>query len=184
MSRDLSRTLNGIGLFAVSVVLLVAFADQLLMGELPCPLCILQRGAFVAVGAALVMNLRLGARPSHYGAMILSAVVGAAIAGRQVLLHVAPGDPGFGGTVLGLHFYTWAFVVFVAIVVGGAAMLLFDRQFAADRASDRAPLPLAATAVFVLAAAVTLANSISTTLECGAGLCPDDPTSYLLLPGD
>ncbi len=60
MSRDLSRTLNGLGLLAVSVVLLVAFADQLLLGDLPCPLCILQRGAFVAVGVALVMNLRLG----------------------------------------------------------------------------------------------------------------------------
>lgn len=183
MSRDLARTLNGLGLLAVSLVLLVAFADQFLLDELPCPLCLLQRAAFVAVGTALVLNLRFGPRPSHYGAMILSGVVGAAVAGRQVLLHIAPGSPGYGSTLFGLHFYSWALIAFVAVVVGGGLLLMFDRQFAADARADRAPLPVAAAAVFLLAAAVTLANGVSTVLECGAGLCPDDPTGYELLGG-
>jgi len=183
MSHDLARALNGLGLFAVSVVLLVAFADQLVLDDLPCPLCILQRAAFVAVGAALVLNLRFGPRPSHYGAMILSGVAGAVVSARQVLLHIVPGSPGYGPTFVGLHFYSWAFVAFVAVVAGGALMLLFDRQFAADRRAAAASLPVAATAVFVLAAAVTLANGVSTALECGAGLCPDNPTAYELLGG-
>jgi disulfide bond formation protein DsbB len=180
MTSDLARTLNTVGLLAVSIVLMVAFADQLLLGELPCPLCILQRGAFVAVGAALALNLRFGPRPSHYGAMILSAAVGLVVAGRQTLLHIAPGSGSYGMPFLGLHFYVWAFITFAVIILGAAFMLLFDRQFADDR--EPQPLPLAATVVFVLAAIMTLSNGISTVLECGAGLCPDDPASYLLLP--
>jgi hypothetical protein len=38
-----------------------------------------------------------------------------------------------------------------------------------------------AVAVFGLFALLTLGNGVSTLLECGGGLCPDNPTDYLLL---
>ena len=44
--------------------------------------------------------------------MILGALLGMVMSTRQVLLHIKPGDPGYGGTVLGLHFYTWALITF------------------------------------------------------------------------
>ena len=40
------------------------------------------------------------------------------MSGRQVLLHILPGDPGYGGEVLGLHLYSWAFIVFATIIAG------------------------------------------------------------------
>jgi disulfide bond formation protein DsbB len=46
MTRSLALTLNALGLYAVALVLVIAFAAQLLLGELPCPLCLIQRIQF------------------------------------------------------------------------------------------------------------------------------------------
>ncbi|SHO63618.1 Disulfide bond formation protein DsbB [Pseudoxanthobacter soli DSM 19599] len=181
MSPSLSRTLNILGLLAVGAVLLIGFAAQLLNGELPCPLCLLQRSAFAAVMVGLALNVRFGPRPSHYGIVILSALVGAAISTRQTLLHIVPGTGTFGDAILGLHFYTWALVLFMAIVLGSAAMLLFDRQFAPIPAG--AKMGLLGVVALVLAFAMSFGNGVSTVLECAGGLCPDNPEGYILLQG-
>jgi len=34
---------------------------------------------------------------------------------------------------------------------------------------------------FALAGLLALGNGVSTVLECGGGLCPENPTGYLLL---
>jgi hypothetical protein len=41
-------------------VLGVAFYYQFALGELPCPLCALQRVGFIVAGVGLVLNLRVG----------------------------------------------------------------------------------------------------------------------------
>jgi len=180
MTSALSVRLNALGLLAVSVVLAFAFADQVIYGDLPCPLCILQRAGFAAAGFGLALNLRFGPRPSHYAVTILAAMAGGSVSLRQVALHVVPGTGSYGNAFLGLHFYTWAFILFGLIVIGTAAMLLLDRQFReADKES--APLTGIAMAVFGLFALLTLGNGISTLLECGTGLCPDNPVDYQLL---
>ncbi len=178
MPADLSRALNIAGLFAVSAILLVAFWDQFAKGDLPCPLCLLQRAGFVCAAIGLALNIRFGPRPSHYAIVVLSSIVGAAVAGRQVLLHIVPGSGSYGDPLLGLHFYTWAFVVFAAMVAGSAVMLLFDRQFEPPRPAG---LPRLGTAALALAGLLALGNGVSTVLECGGGLCPDNPAGYQLL---
>jgi len=177
MTPAIAMRLNALGLLAVSAVLLFAFVDQLVYGDLPCPLCILQRAGLVAAGFGLVLNLRFGPRPSHYAIMILGAAVGGAIAARQILLHIVPGTGSYGNPFLGMHFYTWSLVVAALIVVGGAIMLLFERQFS-ESARRLGGLALASFVVFTL---LVLGNGVSTVLECGGGLCPDNPTDYLLL---
>ena len=179
MTPAIAMRLNALGLLAVSAVLLFAFVDQLVYGDLPCPLCILQRAGLAAAGFGLALNLRFGPRPSHYAIMILGAAAGGAIATRQILLHIVPGTGSYGNAFLGLHFYTWSLVVAALIVVGGAIMLLFERQFSESARPERlAGLALASFVVFAL---LVLGNGVSTVLECGGGLCPDNPTEYLLL---
>jgi disulfide bond formation protein DsbB len=179
MTPALSLRLNALGLLALATVLAVAFYDQLVLGDLPCPLCILQRAGFAAAGMGLALNLRFGPRPSHYAIVILSAVAGGAISMRQILLHIVPGSGSYGNAILGLHFYTWAFVLAVAIVIGSAAMLLFDRQFEEEPSAK--PLAGFALIVVVLFILLVLGNGVSTVVECAGGLCPDNPTDYLLL---
>lgn len=182
MPSDLSRLLNALGLIAVDTVLVLAFLDQLWFRDLPCPLCILQRAGFIAAGFGLALNLVFGPRPSHYGVMILGAAAGAAIAMRQVLLHIVPGTGSFGNPMLGMHLYSWAFVIFSLMIIGGAILLLADKQFGRPEPwSQRlGVLPLTAFVVFVVMA---VGNVLSTLLICGMGFCPDNPTHYLLFNG-
>jgi disulfide bond formation protein DsbB len=96
--------LNAVARYAISAVLLVAFYFQFALGELPCPLCLLQRVAFTALAVGPILTLRHGPRPGHYGLIVLAALLGAAIASRQVLLHIIPGDAGYGSALHGYHF--------------------------------------------------------------------------------
>jgi disulfide bond formation protein DsbB len=182
VSGDVARLLNALGLMAIALLLLLAFIDQLWFGELPCPLCILQRLAYIAAGFGLALNLIFGSRPSHYGLTILGATAGAAIALRQIVLHIVPGTGAYGEPILGLHIYTWSFVFFALIIIGSALMLLGDRQFARAEPLPRRlkPLPLFALSLFL---ALVVGNLISTLALCGLGDCPGEPQGYLLLQG-
>ena len=115
---------NLLALLAVNSSLSYAFFDQLYFGELPCPLCLLQRVAYVLIGIALVLNIRFGAHSAHYGWGILGAVAGMAVSLRQILLHVLPGDAGYGNTFLELHFYTWAFLGFIGLIAAQAILMM------------------------------------------------------------
>jgi disulfide bond formation protein DsbB len=179
---DLTRLLNALGLIAVDTVLVLAFVDQLWFRDLPCPLCILQRAGFIAAGFGLALNLIFGPRPSHYGLMILGAAVGAAMSMRQILLHIVPGTGAYGNTIFGLHLYTWAFIAFALMIVGGAVLLLVDRQFGKPEPWSQRLGVLLLTALVVFAVAA-VGNVISTLLICGVGFCPDNPTQYLLFNG-
>ena len=119
---------NQLALAAIIGMLSYAFIDQLYFGELPCPLCLMQRMGFVIIGFALVLNIRCGARSAHYGWGIIGGLAGMMVSLRQVLLHVLPGDKGFGATFLELHFYTWAFVGYVGLIAGLAILLMLPNR--------------------------------------------------------
>jgi len=181
MTRSLAITLNVLGLYAVALVLTVAFAAQLLLHELPCPLCLLQRLQFAVLAIGPIMNVRWGPRPGHYALSLLAAAAGFAFSTRQVLLHIMPGDAGYGTALLGYHYYTLALIGFAAAIVLISAMLLFDRQFEPEGASKFDAPDLFATVAVWLVIALTALNVLSTLLECGFGACADNPVVYELL---
>src|SRR6201995_1136199 len=110
MTHARAVTLNALGLYGVALVLAAAFAAQWLLHELPCPLCLLQRFQFTVLAIGPILNVRYGPRPSHYGLSLLAAAAGATFSTRQILLHIMPGDTGYGSVLFGYHYYTWAFV--------------------------------------------------------------------------
>jgi disulfide bond formation protein DsbB len=180
MTRALAVTLNALGLYAVALVLAAAFAAQLLLHELPCPLCLLQRIQFAALAIGPILNIHWGPRPSHYALSLLAAAVGAAFSTRQILLHIMPGDAGYGTALFGYHYYSLALIGFAAALVLLAVVLLFDRQFETDDATPQAAGGFATMAVW-LVIALTALNAVSTLLECGFGACAEDPMVYELL---
>jgi disulfide bond formation protein DsbB len=181
MTRAFAITLNAVSLYAVALVLTAAFAAQLLLDELPCPLCLLQRIQFAVLATGPILNVRFGPRPSHYALSLLAAVAGAAFSTRQVLLHIMPGDAGYGTALLGYHYYTWALIGFAAAIVLLAAILLFDRQFEPRPAAEQAAPGAFATAAVWLVIGLTALNVVSTLLECGFAACADNPVVYELL---
>lgn len=179
MTPQLAVRLNALALYAISAILMVAFYWQMAYDELPCPLCLLQRVAFTALAVGPVLTLRHGPRPAHYGLVIIAALMGAAIAARQILLHILPGDAGYGSVFLDLHFYTWAFLCFVAAILAAAVMLTFAKQFVPEaKAPARGKLEDVAVWLII---GVTALNAGSALLECGFSGCPANPVRYELL---
>ena len=127
------------------------------------------------------MNVRFGPRPSHYALSLLAAAAGAAFSTRQILLHIMPGDAGYGTALLGYHYYTLALIGFAAAIVLLALILLFDRQFEEHHAAPQdAPGGFGIAAVW-LVIGMTALNVVSTLLECGFAACADNPVVYELL---
>ena len=162
---------NLLALLGINGMLIYAFIDQFYFGELPCPLCIMQRIGFILIGFAFVLNLRFGAHSAHYGWGILSGLVGMMVSLRQVLLHILPNDKGFGATFLEIHFYTWAFVGYMGLLAAQAILLMLPNGGVRSRHQ-------VTNFVVILFVLLVLANLISTLLECGLGACPDDPVGY------
>lgn len=129
--------------WAIGCALIVALYHQLANHDLPCALCWLQRFAMMAMLVAQSwLLIKIGKRQAlsiqdvaaAHGLTILAALVGMSMSARQVLLHILPGDADYGGDVMGLHFYTWGFVLFFCCMVGSALALALSNWL--DRGTD------------------------------------------------
>ena len=188
--------LHKLGFWAV-VAFLVAYIGvlsgamfyfQFGLGEFPCPLCITQRmgmmlsslGAVYILVHALRGSLDNAKFMTGLGFAVLGALIGASMSIRQILLHIMPGDPGYGGAVLGLHLYTWALVSFVVVLVFVGVLLMFAKEFmpVAPVAKWARMLTWIIIWVFVFTVA---ANMVVVFAEEGFNwYLPDNPTSYQL----
>jgi disulfide bond formation protein DsbB len=178
----IAATLNAL---VLTLILLAALIVQLALGELPCPLCVLQRIALMlcAMGPLylLAQNQRgaLNHRDLAIGSAmsLIGALIGAAISTRQVLLHILPGDPGYGGTVFGLHLYTISLIAFFCQMLATVCMLF---GAVVTEAFQQVHWPLAKI-VFVAFGLLLLANLLSVVAESGwHWMLPSDPVSYRL----
>jgi disulfide bond formation protein DsbB len=167
------------------LILALAFVVQFAYGEPPCPLCVLQRIAMMLCALGPIYLLigqrdgELAVRDVAVGAGIgiLTGLFGATAASRQVLLHILPNDPGFGGPVLGLHLYTWALIAFAAHIAAGALMLIGTAWLPQQRTD---PWPYTGVTAAALAV-IIVANLLSVIAEAGFNWdLPSDPKGYLL----
>ena len=87
---------NFIDIFIIVVISIFAIIVQLLLHELPCPLCLLQRIGVLAIGFGYILNLIFGTRVQHYAYSTLASIVTLFIALRQIMLHIVPGSGYYG----------------------------------------------------------------------------------------
>lgn len=165
---------NLLGLLIVCAILVFAFYEQLYGGILPCPLCYLQRIGYVAVGMVMCLNLNRGPRSFNYGLLILASLFLMFAAGRQTLLHIIPGDTGYGEPVLGKATYYWNTVIAYIIIAAAAIATLFQHGFLypAHRFTGFAKT------VVIIFVVIVLLNIFSAFAECGLDTCADNPTGY------
>ena len=173
------RLFNGVGALVVFSVVFGAYGIQFIFLEPPCPLCLLIRIGMIATGFGLVLNALFGPRPLHYGFALLGCVFGVIVSLRNIALHIVPGTGSYGDAVFGFHLYTWAFLVFMAMIIAIAVVMFFQRQF--DETGEDAPKIVNVVAVIALSVGIFLAaaNASTTAVECELGPCPDNPTRVL-----
>ncbi|AHB99270.1 hypothetical protein M973_07510 [Francisella orientalis LADL 07-285A] len=54
---DLIKFLSAIELTGITITIISAFYFQFIMGEIPCPLCLLQRLGLLAIGFGFLLNM-------------------------------------------------------------------------------------------------------------------------------
>ena len=110
------------------------------------------------------------------GMALIAALLGALAASCQILLHILPGDRGFGLPVFGLHLYTWCFIAFNCQIAASAVLLIATTWLEDSKVSGQ--LATITAAAFAI---VVVANLVSVTAEAGLPWnLPADPTGYLL----
>ncbi len=175
---------------AYTVVMLSAFFIQFVMGEFPCPLCMLQRYGMIlsTLGALFViMQARRGTlTAARYaqglGMGMIGVLAGISVSIRQIELHILPGDPGYGEPFLRLHLYTWAFVTFsIVLIYVGVMLMLMPRGIPQAPVQGSAARKVS-TVIIWLFIGVVAANVVAIVfLEGFAAVLPDDPVSYNLI---
>ncbi|WP_257275584.1 MULTISPECIES: disulfide bond formation protein B [unclassified Endozoicomonas] len=172
-------------LIVICLLLVAAFWFQFVMGELPCPLCILQRQGILVIASGFLLNMRYHVRPGHYSLSLLAAVLTSFIALRQIALHVN-NPQGYGSALLGLHMYTWLYILCSALIVYIALVIGYSRQFELHAYEDEVSeaknpeIRWFSHFAFALLVFLTVANIVSIFFECGLEQCPDNPVRYIL----
>lgn len=186
MSARLGFWLAHVNVLAICAPLAGAFFEQFVHGEMPCPLCILQRMGMMLCGlgpAYVLCRARAGEVTAAdvgtgYGMSVVAALAGGSISARHILLHIVPPDPGFGAPVLGLHLYTWAFIIFAAVILVSGLNLIFIRELTPGKVSFGWPARL----VLLLFGAIIAANLVAVFFQEGLHwTLPDNPERYRLL---
>ncbi|WP_161510643.1 disulfide bond formation protein B [Bartonella quintana] len=174
--------MNVLGLIGLSTVLLMAFYYQLTKpapSVVPCPLCLLQRLGFIIAGCGFLFNIHLRVRKIHYGMVILGCMVICISASRQIFLQITLGDLGDGPTLFGLRLYIWAFIIAGLCLFAVAFIMILSewtRKFKVFSPFPRLSGMASFLFVFLIAA-----NLLTAILECGTGLCTNDPVKYGML---
>jgi disulfide bond formation protein DsbB len=175
---------------AYCFVMLSAFFIQFVGGEFPCPLCMLQRyGMILSTLGALyvIMQARRGTLTTAgyaqgLGMGLIAALAGSSVSVRQILLHIKPGDSGYGDPFLGLHLYTWALITFVIVMLYVGVMLMLTPRGIPVAPPAGSAARAVSSAVIWLFIGVVAANVIAIIfLEGFAGVLPDDPAGYNLI---
>uniref|UniRef100_A0AAU2JP40 Disulfide bond formation protein B n=1 Tax=Streptomyces sp. NBC_00049 TaxID=2903617 RepID=A0AAU2JP40_9ACTN len=160
------------------------------MWEYPCPLCIVQRmfmllaalGAGYIVRTALTRGVVTGRDyMMGWGLSLVAVVAGSFASWRQTMLHVLPGDKGYGSEAFGLHLYVWAWILFQASVVAIGIVMAFAHSTADHSvpATAQGPLRTAGMLALWFLGLVIAVNVVAVFFEEGFHwFLPDDPTRY------
>lgn len=157
----------------LSAVLTAAMVMQFAFGEIPCPLCLLQRVAMFGCCFGLLHQLRGHESERGGGIALLFALLLLVIAARQTLLDIVPrpGHAYIGTAVFGLHMPVWSVVIGVALLLALSFRLtLFGGPRLLPQASPP-PLARATRLLEVYIVVICAINLAAVVLQCGLGEC-------------
>lgn len=176
MNARLLSLLNDIFFLAMMLVIaeILTFAAilQYRSGEIPCPLCLLQRVAMLGVCFGIVLHFRKGPSARNDGISMLFALFLLIVSVRQTLLDIypRPGHNYIGSAIFGIHMPVWS------IIIATCILLAFAVKFAVigdTSREDEQPPFITHTASFLSGYVVLLCavNFISVIVQCGLEAC-------------
>lgn len=163
-------------MLGIAAILTAAMTLQYANGELPCPLCLLERVALFGVCFGILLNFRCGFSGRNTGCSLLFAVLLLVVSVRQTLLDIypRPGHAYIGSAILGIHMPVWSMIIAVALLTAYALKLALlggdDMMRSTDLRSQPHVKRLAGLLGLYVIALVAI-NLVSVVLQCGFGEC-------------
>jgi disulfide bond formation protein DsbB len=163
-------------MLVIAGILTAAMTLQYVKGELPCPLCLLQRVAMFGVCFGIIANFRRGFSYQNTGHSLLFTVFLLVVAVRQTLLDIypRPGHDYIGSAVLGLHMPVWSIIIALCLLTAYAAKLavLGGDEYLEGIPASRFPLiSRLGNVVSFYVIAICAVNFASVVLQCGLEEC-------------
>lgn len=160
----------------IAGILTTAMTLQYAYGELPCPLCLLQRVALFGVCIGIMLNFRNGFSYQNTGFSLLFAIFLLVVSVRQSLLDIypRPGHEYIGSAVFGIHMPVWSIIIALALLIAYAIKLATLGGDDHLREADARTFPLIdrlASILSVYVIVLCLINLISVVVQCGFGQC-------------
>jgi disulfide bond formation protein DsbB len=173
LTATLDRLILYLMLVALAGVLTAAMGFQYLDGEIPCPLCLLERVAMFACCFGLIWQLKDGGSQRGAGVAMISAVMLLVISVRQTLIDIIPrpGHAYIGSAVFGLHMAVWSVLIAVALLIGFAARLAVLGGLNWTPPAERSARSRLNTGLGLYVAMLCAINLISVLVQCGFGQC-------------
>lgn len=171
-------------MFVIAGILTAAMTLQYTKGELPCPLCLLERFAMLGVCFGIMMNFRRGFSYQNTGFSLLSAIFLLVFSVRQSLLDIypRPGHEYIGSPVFGIHLPVWSIIIALIILIAYAikmAIIGGDEYLSAASVDKFPALRRIADILSAYVVVICVVNLVSVVVQCGLGEC--HTFSYKLL---
>jgi disulfide bond formation protein DsbB len=163
-------------MFVIAGILTAAMTLQYAKGELPCPLCLLERVAMLGVCFGIMLNFRHGLSYQNTGFSLLSAILLLVIAVRQSLLDIypRPGHEYIGSAIFGIHMPVWSIIIALALLIAYAiklAILGGDEYLREAEVAEFPAIKKIADALSLYVIAICAINLVSVIVQCGFGEC-------------
>ena len=182
VATALDRLILCLMLLILAGILTAAMVMQYAFGEIPCPLCLLQRFAMFGCCFGIVRQLRSGTSERGTGIGLIFSILLLVISVRQTLLDLfpRPGHEYIGSAIFGIHMPVWSVFIAIALLFGFAVRLaLFGGARCAPEA-DSAPMHRLAQGLVIYVICICAINFLSVVVQCGIGEC--HTSGYLFLP--
>ena len=163
-------------MFVIAGILTAAMTLQYANGELPCPLCLLERAAMFGVCFGIMLNFRRGFSYQNTGFSLLSAILLLVIAVRQSLLDIypRPGHEYIGSAIFGIHMPVWSIIIALSLLTAYAiklAILGGDEYLREADLAQFSSIRKTAHLLSLYIIVICLINFVSVILQCGLGEC-------------
>lgn len=166
-----------LGMMAViTAILTAAMVLQYANGEIPCPLCLLQRVAMFGVCFGIILQFRHGFSYRNTGMSTIFSLFLLIVSVRQTLLDIypRPGHEYIGSAVFGLHMPVWSILIAVALLIAFAFQLILwggSTQLQHKSLTHQSLLRVLATALSLYVIAIGMINFVSVGVQCGIDEC-------------
>ncbi len=172
-------------MLVIAAILTTAMMFQYVRGEVPCPLCLLERAALFGVCFGIMQNFRYGFSYRFTGISLVFSLLLLIVATRQTLLDIypRPGHAYVGSAVFGLHMPVWSILIALALLGAYAIKMAIIGGDEFLQRSDPRSFPVINTIAGFLSVFVIVLLAInfgSAILQCGLGEC--HTYEYKLLP--